>query len=170
MALTTLLRPAIFSTKGIISVILLLIVFQQLSSRFGFSRILSPLIMSSGPMHQTNMGSETNFNQSGVYSMAFVTVPDINVAKHIAGGLVREKLAACVNIIPGVISVYEWENEVNEDPEILLMIKTRTSRVNDVVEFVRGNHPYDVAEVISTPIDKGNAPYLKWIADIVPQK
>ncbi|XP_014784209.1 protein CutA homolog isoform X2 [Octopus bimaculoides] len=148
MALTTLLRPA----------------------RFGFSRILSPLIMSSGPMHQTNMGSETNFNQSGVYSMAFVTVPDINVAKHIAGGLVREKLAACVNIIPGVISVYEWENEVNEDPEILLMIKTRTSRVNDVVEFVRGNHPYDVAEVISTPIDKGNAPYLKWIADIVPQK
>ncbi|GAB1610539.1 protein CutA homolog isoform X2 [Argonauta hians] len=151
MGLTTLLRPA----------------------RFGLSLILSKSIMSTAPMQQTNMmmpSTEPNFNQSGVYSMAFVTVPDMNVAKHIAGGLLREKLAACVNIIPGVVSVYEWENEINEDPEIILMIKTRTSRVSDVVDFVRGNHPYDVAEVISTPIDKGNPPYLKWISDIVPPK
>ena len=99
--------------------------------------------------------------------MAFVTVPNIEVAKKLSHGLVKNKLAACVNIIPGITSVYEWENEINEDGELLLMIKTSTDKVDDISKFVRENHPYDVAEVISSKIDNGNPPYLKWINDVI---
>lgn len=82
----------------------------------------------------------------------------------------KEKHAACVNIIPGLISVYEWEGKINEDPELLLKIKTATSKVDDVIKYVRENHPYDVAEVISVKIDNGNPPYLKWIDEVVGTK
>jgi len=83
--------------------------------------------------------------------------------------LIENKLAACVNIIPGIKSIYEWQGKIEEDGELLLMIKTRTSRVPEVVKYVRENHSYDVAEVISTPIENGNAPYLDWISKNVPE-
>lgn len=98
-----------------------------------------------------------------------MTVPDMEIAKKLAHGIISNKLAACVNIIPGITSVYEWESKINEDNELLLMIKTRSSKIDDLVKFVRENHPYDVPEVISTPIEKGNLPYLKWIFDNVPE-
>ncbi|XP_045104912.1 protein CutA homolog isoform X2 [Portunus trituberculatus] len=107
---------------------------------------------------------------AGTHSMAFVTAPSQEVAKKIAGGLVKNKLAACVNIIPGVVSVYEWKEEINEDPEVIMMIKTRTSRLEELTKYVRENHPYDVCEVISSKIDQGNPPYLDWISEIVPEK
>lgn len=103
---------------------------------------------------------------SGSASMAFVTVPSMDVAKKLAHGLVKERLVACVNIIPGIVSVYEWDDKINEDGELLLMIKTLTSKMDQVSEYVRKNHPYDVAEVISSKIDNGNPPYLKWIEDV----
>ncbi|KAL4218718.1 hypothetical protein ACF0H5_021306 [Mactra antiquata] len=104
---------------------------------------------------------------SGTHSMAFVTVPDMTVGKKLAHGIVQQRLAACVNIIPSVTSVYEWEGEVNEDPELILMIKTSTEKIPDLSKYVRENHPYDCAEVISSKIDDGNEPYLKWIGDTV---
>lgn len=72
-----------------------------------------------------------------------------------------------MNIIPGITSVYKWEGKINEDSELLLMIKTQSGKVDDLVKFVRENHPYSVPEVISTPIENGNLPYLKWIYDSV---
>ena len=104
------------------------------------------------------------------YSMAFVTAPNKDVAKTLAGALVQKKLAACVNIIPGIISVYEWENKIENDDEVLMMIKTRTTRIPELTEYVKTNHPYDVAEVITTSIEQGNQPYLDWIGKIVPEK
>lgn len=98
-----------------------------------------------------------------------MTVPNEEVAKKLAHGIVSNKLAACVNIIPGITSVYEWEGKINEDNELLLMIKTKTGVVDNLVKYVRENHPYSVAEVISTPIENGNLPYLKWINDVVPE-
>ena len=69
--------------------------------------------------------------------MAFVTAPDSDKAKEIAGGLVSSKLAACVNIIPGVTSVYEWEGKIENDSEVLMMIKTRSARIAELTEFVK---------------------------------
>lgn len=102
---------------------------------------------------------------AGTHSIAYVTTPSDATAKSIARALIDRKLAACVNIIPRITSIYEWEGKVNEDEEYLLMIKTTTDRVNDLAKFVRENHPYSVAEVISVKIENGNAPYLDWIAE-----
>merc|ERR1712098_532058 len=104
------------------------------------------------------------------FSMAFVTAPNSEKAKEIAGGLVTNKLAACVNIVPGITSVYEWEGKIENDSEVLMMIKTRTSRIPELTEFVKKNHPYDVCEVISTSIEGGNKEYIDWIGRIVPTK
>ncbi|CAL7933423.1 unnamed protein product [Xylocopa violacea] len=107
-------------------------------------------------------------NLAGIYSVAYVTVPAEDVAKNLARSLVKNKLAACVNIIPGLTSVYEWQNEINEDNELLLMIKTRTDTVAALTKFVMENHPYKVCEVISVPIQNGSEKYLQWIGEIVP--
>ncbi|XP_067865610.1 protein CutA homolog isoform X2 [Heterodontus francisci] len=106
---------------------------------------------------------------SGTHSAAFVTCPNLEVAKDIARGVVQKKLAACVNIVPQITSVYEWKGNVEEDSEVLLMIKTRSSKVGDLAAYVRSVHPYEVAEVISMPIDQGNPPYMKWLSEMVPE-
>ncbi|TGZ52731.1 protein CutA homolog [Temnothorax longispinosus] len=105
---------------------------------------------------------------AGMHSVAYVTVPDDAVAKRLARGLVENKLAACVNIIPQLTSIYEWEGKIQEEPELLLMIKTRTERVDALTKYVKENHPYTVCEVISLPIQNGNDDYLKWISEVVP--
>ncbi|NP_001087290.1 protein CutA homolog [Xenopus laevis] len=106
---------------------------------------------------------------SGSLSAAYVTCPNDTVAKDIARGLVERKLAACVNVIPQITSIYEWKGKLEEDTEVLLMIKTRSSKVSALTEYVRSVHPYEVCEVISLPIEQGNPPYLKWVGDIVPE-
>ncbi|KAM9314024.1 protein CutA homolog isoform 1-T1 [Pholidichthys leucotaenia] len=114
-----------------------------------------------------SMASETY--TSGTHSVAFVTCPNDTQARDLARGIVEKKLAACVNILPAIKSIYEWQGKIEEDNEVLLMIKTRSSKVPALAEYVRSNHPYEVAEVISLPIEQGNPPYLKWIGDIVPE-
>lgn len=113
-----------------------------------------------------NMTSSSSL--AGLYSVAYVTVPNDEVGKKLARGLVENKLAACVNIIPQLLSIYEWEGKIQEDPELLLMIKTRTEKIDALTKYVKDNHPYTICEVISLPIQNGNGDYLKWIGDVVP--
>ncbi|XP_063147264.1 protein CutA isoform X2 [Candoia aspera] len=103
----------------------------------------------------------------GSLSAAFVTCPNETVAKDIARALVEKQLAACVNIVPRVTSIYQWKGAIEEDTEVLLMIKTRSSRVPALAEYVRSVHPYEVAEVIAVPIQQGNPPYLQWVEEAV---
>lgn len=114
-----------------------------------------------------SMASETYI--SGTHSAAFITCPNETVAKELARGMVGGKLAACVNIVPAVTSIYEWQGKIEEDNEVMLIIKTRSSKIAALTEYVRSNHPYEVAEVISLPIDQGNPPYLRWLGDTVPE-
>ena len=100
-------------------------------------------------------------------SAAFITCGSKEEALKLSRGLISQKLAACVNIIPGVTSVYEWNGKIEEDQEHLLMVKTRTTRVNCVSKYIRENHSYDVAEVISTKIEYGNPPYIEWVLNNV---
>ncbi|KAJ8727374.1 hypothetical protein PYW07_001493 [Mythimna separata] len=119
-------------------------------------------------LSQANMSS--GIEDAGKFSVAYVTVPTVEVARSMGHGLVKNKLAACVNVIPQITSIYEWDDQIKEDSEALLMIKTRTSEVDRLIEFVRTKHPYTVCEVISLPIQNGNPPYLKWIGESVPVK
>lgn len=112
---------------------------------------------------QSRMASTSTPYTPGASSICYVTTPNEESAKKIAHNLVSNKLAACVNIIPGIQSIYEWEGRINEDTEHLLMIKTTTENVDDLSTFVRENHPYSVAEVISVKIENGNPPYLDWL-------
>ncbi|KAH1065405.1 hypothetical protein J1N35_030392 [Gossypium stocksii] len=95
--------------------------------------------------------------------VVYVTVPNRDAGRKLADSIVKEKLAACVNIVPGVESVYEWEGKVNTDPEELLIIKTRQSLLPALTEHVKANHEYDVPEVIALPIGGGSAEYLEWL-------
>ncbi|XP_039053238.1 protein CutA, chloroplastic-like isoform X3 [Hibiscus syriacus] len=95
--------------------------------------------------------------------VVYVTVPNREAGKKLAGSIVKEKLAACVNIVPGIESVYEWEGKINSDPEELLIIKTRQSLLEALTEHVKANHEYDVPEVIALPITGGSPRYLNWL-------
>ena len=130
---------------------------------------ISILFNSVKPLVST-LTASAKMSSATPYSIAFVTVPNKEVGETIAGGLVSSKLAACVNIIPGVTSVYEWEGKIEKDSELILKIKTRTSRIPELTEYVKSKHPYDVCEVITTAIESGNQQYLDWLGNIVPEK
>ncbi|XP_057765543.1 protein CutA, chloroplastic-like isoform X4 [Salvia miltiorrhiza] len=95
--------------------------------------------------------------------VVYVTVPNKEAGKKLAESIVKERLAACVNRVPGVESVYEWKGEIQTDSEELLIIKTRESLLEALTEHVKANHEYEVPEVISLPITGGNLQYLEWI-------
>jgi len=89
------------------------------------------------------------------------------VAKSLARCVVEVRYAACVNIIPSVTSVYWWQGKVEEDSEVLLMMKTLMSNVPKLSEFIKKHHPYDVPEVLSIKVEDGNMDYLKWVQQSV---
>jgi len=88
-------------------------------------------------------------------------------ARKIAQTLVERRLAACVNIIPRIQSVYRWEGKVEETEECLLLIKTVKAREDQVRTAIRELHTYDLPECIAIPIESGSAEYLKWLSDSV---
>lgn len=97
------------------------------------------------------------------HSAVLITTPNETAAKELARRLVDSKLAACVNILPGLKSVYYWEGSTHEESEVLLVAKTKTILVEKMTRFVKKNHRYDNPEVISIPISGGSPEYLDWI-------
>lgn len=95
------------------------------------------------------------------------TCPDEAIARQLAHRLVDERLAACVNRVPGLVSTYAWEGAVQEDREVLLIIKTLTDALPALQQRLRELHPYEVPEVIALPIEGGSERYLSWLADSV---
>jgi periplasmic divalent cation tolerance protein len=99
--------------------------------------------------------------------VVLVTVGDPQEARRIGRTLVEERLAACVNVVPGVASTYWWQGRVEHADEVLLVCKTRRDRVEAVVGRVRALHSYTVPEVVALPVVAGNPAYLAWIDDSV---
>ncbi len=95
----------------------------------------------------------------------FCTTPNMKEAKNIARVLVQEKRAACVNIIPGLVSVYEWEGKIVEDNEVLLVIKTQ--EFDKVATRIKELHSYEVPEIISFEVDKADEAYAAWVKSVV---
>jgi periplasmic divalent cation tolerance protein len=88
-------------------------------------------------------------------------------AERIARALVGEMLAACVNVIPGVTSIYRWQGEIQQDQEWLLVAKSRRDALNDLVRRVQALHSYDLPEIIALPLVGGSEDYLRWLDEQV---
>ncbi|NEX61484.1 divalent-cation tolerance protein CutA [Noviherbaspirillum galbum] len=96
--------------------------------------------------------------------LAVVTnVPDQATAQRIARHLVEQKLAACVNILPAVHSLYRWDGELEEATEIPLLIKTSAARYDELQAAIQALHPYEVPELIAMPVTAGLPAYLGWV-------
>ena len=95
--------------------------------------------------------------------IALCTVPDETTAGKIADTLVSEKLAACVNIIPSIVSVYRWKDAVEHSQELLLLIKTSESVWPMLEVRILELHPYELPEIITVPIHTGQTDYTQWI-------
>ena len=93
------------------------------------------------------------------------SAPDEAAAEKLARGLIEERLAACVNAIPGVKSFYRWQGKIETDTEIQLVIKTRSERFDELAAWISENHPYDVPEAVAIPAERVSEAYLAWALD-----
>ncbi len=96
--------------------------------------------------------------------VVYCSCPDQAIAERIAEAMVNERLAACVNLISGLTSIYRWEGQLQRDTELLLIIKTRSAVYPQLEARLRQLHPYQLPEIIALPIHTGSADYLNWIA------
>ena len=97
--------------------------------------------------------------------VCFCTCPDADCAARLADTLVGERLAACVNIVPGLRSVYRWQGEMERSDETLLLIKTSRDRLDALTTRISDLHPYELPEVVAVEVAGGLSTYLDWVAE-----
>ncbi len=97
------------------------------------------------------------------YRLLITTCPSMDEAEGLAEKLLTARLAACVNIVPGVVSLYEWRGKMEREQEFLLLIKSRADLFSELEKLLRASHSYELPELIAVPIEEGLAPYLNWI-------
>lgn len=127
---------------------------------------------------------------AGTFSISYVSINDSGKAEEIARLLVQQKLAACIQILPQVTSIYSWKGKIEKESELLMVIKSRTSMLPKMTSVIVANHPYEVCEVVSVPVStaryisfsgaddlirpihtqitQGNPAYMKWLGEQVP--
>jgi periplasmic divalent cation tolerance protein len=104
---------------------------------------------------------------SAEHLVALTTVGGAGDAERLARMLVERRLAACVNVVPGVVSTYRWKGAVERAEERLLVIKTRRSRLEELRAALVAEHPYELPELVAFEVAAGHAPYLAWIDESV---
>jgi len=98
-----------------------------------------------------------------MHQLILCTCPNQKSAEALAGHLISEKLAACVNIIAGMTSIYEWQGKIETSQEHLLLIKSHTNKYDTIEATIKTIHPYELPEIIAVPIERGLPEYLQWI-------
>lgn len=98
-------------------------------------------------------------------TLVLTTCPDADTARTIARTLVEERLIACGNVVPGLTSIYRWRGEVETAAECLVLMKTRSERVEPLARRLAELHPYEVPEVLVVPVDRGAPAYLRWVVE-----
>ncbi len=104
-------------------------------------------------------------HENSKYSVIITTCGTRESAEKIAGALLDQKLAACIQIFD-VTSLYTWKGQVNKDNESLLLIKAKAELYNEIEECIRQNHTYEVPEIVQLPIVNGFSSYLQWISEV----
>lgn len=97
--------------------------------------------------------------------VVYITAPDEEEAAKIALALVQERLAACVNIVRSIRSIYRWQENIEDDTEVLMIVKTQKRLYSSLENRVGELHSYSVPEIIALPVTEGSADYLKWIGE-----
>lgn len=113
------------------------------------------------------MARELSLGEGGDALVALITCPDANSASVLADKLVGGQAAACVNIVPGLTSVYRWKGEICRDSEQLLVVKTNESNRHRVAQVLTELHPYDEPELLFLPVSSGSETYLDWLQNQV---
>ena len=98
-----------------------------------------------------------------MYSIIYITTSGISESKKIAHILLEKKLAACINIIPSIESVYLWKGEIEEDSESIMVVKTRSNMVEKLIMMVEDIHSYEIPCILEISVNSGSNNYLKWI-------
>lgn len=98
-----------------------------------------------------------------MFIIIFVTVSHKKEAKNIAQQLIKNKLAACVNIVEKIESLFCWQGKVDQAKEALLIVKSKKEKLAKIIKLVKSLHSYDVPEIIALPVIGGYKPYLNWI-------
>ena len=97
--------------------------------------------------------------------LVLTTCPDRATVARIATALLEEKLAACINEVPGVRSHYRWQDRIEHDDEVLMLVKTTVKAYDRAEALIREHHPYELPEVIAVPLTAGSEAYLQWITE-----
>lgn len=108
-----------------------------------------------------------NASPAAEYVAVLITAGSGEEAGRIAGQLVTARLAACVNILGPIRSVFEWEGTIRRDEETLLIAKSRRDRFDAIVDLVSGIHSYEVPEILALPVAEASARYLAWMRDVL---
>lgn len=103
-----------------------------------------------------------------MYQLVFCTCPDKTTAHQLASGLVNLRLAACINIIPKITSIYQWKGSIETNEEYLLLIKSLSAHYFAIETYITQQHPYECPEILTLPFS-GSEAYLAWIASITPE-
>jgi periplasmic divalent cation tolerance protein len=98
------------------------------------------------------------------FLLVLVTAPDARVARRLAKGCCRARLAACVNLVPGIESHYWWEGKLQKGREVLMVIKALSRNMAALERFIKEHHPYETPEIIAIPVTQGTESYLAWWA------
>lgn len=98
------------------------------------------------------------------YSIVLVTAPDLKTARRLARAALTKRLIACANLIPKLESHYRWKGKMETGSEVLMVLKTRSSKLAVLEKLILAEHPYDTAEFIVLPVSQGSERYLDWIS------
>ena len=114
------------------------------------------------------MNSEKPVNQQSTsqkkqYGFVYTTVPNIKEAQHISQICIHQKWAACANIYPSMVSVYNWKGKVKEEQEVVLLLKTRKDLFKDLCDTLTKNHSYECPCIVFIPFSEGYNPFFSWM-------
>ena len=101
------------------------------------------------------------------FALVLVTAPGLAMARRLAKAVLKARLAACANLVPGLESHYWWQGRLARSREVLLIFKTTRPRLPALEKCVLGNHPYDTPEIVVLPLTAGNVRYLRWLEESV---
>lgn len=104
----------------------------------------------------------------GHHSVLLINSPNEQAAKDIGRAIMERRLAASINILSRTSTMYYWKGEIQDASEILMLVKTKTSRIQQVTDYVRSVHPYANPEVLSFPVEDGSLAYMKWMDEAIP--